>query len=83
MLYITITNIMATLDYHKEFSDYDSAYDWMVMKNKVSVKDLFCVVPGAEELYAVVDLGTAVDLGLGYVWSTSHLNFVEDPFYKN
>ena len=71
---------MKTQTYIKGFREYDEAYDWMVMKNQTSVKDTFCVVPGWEDNYAVVDLMTAIELELGYVWSTNRLQYTANPF---
>lgn len=71
---------MTTKTYLKAFNEYDQAYDWMVMKNQTSVRDIFCVVPGPEDNFAVVDLQTAIELELGYVWSTSRLQYTSNPF---
>jgi hypothetical protein len=71
---------MKTTTYIKDFKGYDEAFDWMVMKNQTSVKDTFCVVPGSDDNYSVVDLMTAIELELGYVWATSRLHYTNNPF---
>ena len=60
---------MKTTTYIKRFTTEEAAYSWMVMKNRASAKDIFCLVPGEDNNFAVVDLCTAIDLGLGYKWS--------------
>jgi hypothetical protein len=57
--------------YCKFFEGDDKAADWCEMKNKAcrragNFKDIFCLVDGPENNFAVVDLGTAIDLGSGY-----------------
>lgn len=74
-----------TETYLKHFNEYDNAFDWMTMKNRAckaanNTKDICCVVPGPENNYAVVDLGTAIDLELGYVWSVSTTSYINNPF---
>ena len=64
--------------YLKEFAEYNEAWDWMVMKNQACERagnksDIYCVVPGPDDDYVVVDLKTAIELGTVYVWSFSHL----------
>ncbi|HNJ57374.1 MAG TPA: hypothetical protein PKI54_13355 [Bacteroidia bacterium] len=72
--------------YVKQFADYDTAFEWMRMKNKAFARannkvDILCVVPGYEgDNYAVVDLMTAIELGLGYVWSSSSTGWVSNPW---
>ncbi len=72
--------------YVKQFADYDTAFEWMQMKNKAFARannkvDILCVVPGCEgDNYAVVDLMTAIELGLGYVWSSSSTGWVQNPW---
>jgi hypothetical protein len=56
---------MKATTYTKFFQSYDSAYSWMRMKNKHS-SDIFCLVNGPSDNYAVVDLDTAIELGIGY-----------------
>lgn len=71
--------MMIQTTYIKQFLDYDSAFTFMQMKNRVSKKETFCVVPGCEgDDYAVVDHWTAVELGLGYVISSR--GWVANPF---
>jgi len=63
---------MKTQTYHKEFSDKKAAHDWMVMKNTTQRDgSIYCLVSGAELDWAVVDLDTAIELGMGYEWSTT------------
>lgn len=67
----------------KQLTTYDEAFDFMLNKNKsfkrAGSKDIYCVVPGSDgDNYAVVDLSTAIDLGIGYVWSFD--NPVENPW---
>lgn len=69
--------------YIKEFNEYDSAFDWMKMKNQACERagnknDWFCVVPGPDENFAVVDSWTAIDLQLGYVWAFR--GWIENPW---
>lgn len=76
---------MKTETYLKHFNEYDEAFDWMIMKNRACKKagnkdDIYCVVPGPENNYAVVDLGTAIDLQLGYVWNYSSTGYIKNPF---
>jgi len=65
---------MKAQTYHKEFKSESEAREWMVMKNQTQRDgSIFCLVPGSALNYAVVDLSTAIELGLGYEWSDSHL----------
>lgn len=70
--------------FNKQFNDYDTAFDFMKMKNRSFDRagnkvDILCVVPGHEgDNYAVVDLKTAIELGLGYVWSI--YGWVQNPW---
>ena len=55
----------------KRFDDENKALDWCGMKNNAckragNYKDIYAVVTGPEEDYAVVDLSTAIELGFGY-----------------
>lgn len=59
---------MKTPPYLREFSDR------MVLKNRScraagNRRDLYCLVPDPTQPWAVVDLATAIDLGLGYEWA--------------
>lgn len=65
---------MKTPPYLREFSDRNEAYDRMTLKNRScraagNNRDIYCLVPGPSDNWAVVDLATAIDLGLGYEWS--------------
>jgi len=65
---------MKAQTYIKEFNDETKAREWMVMKNQTQRDgSIFCLVPGEEKDWAVVDLSTAIELGMGYEWSTSPL----------
>jgi len=58
---------MKTTTYHKEFTSECNASEWMRMKNRASRDgSIFCLVPGSTLNYAVGDLITAIELGLGY-----------------
>jgi hypothetical protein len=55
----------------KKFSNENNAIDWMQMKNRScekagNKKDVYCLVDGPDDNYAVVDLRTAIELGNGY-----------------
>ena len=61
--------------YLREFTDRDDAVAWMTQKNRAchragNTTDLYAVVDGPTDNFAVVDLDTAIDLGLGYEWRT-------------
>ena len=63
----TATRTSKSTTYIKEFSNEREANNWMVMKNQTQRDgSIFCLVPGATLDYAVVDLMTAIELGLGY-----------------
>ena len=62
---------MKQATYMKQFNDENKALDWCEMKNKAckrakSFRDIFAVVDGPENDYAVVDVSTAIGLGFGY-----------------
>ena len=62
---------MKQAPYCKFFDDDNRAADWCEMKNKAcrragNFRDIFCLVDGPSGDYAIVDLGTAIDLGGGY-----------------
>ena len=64
---------MKNQNYIKTFTTEDEAMDWMGVKNRScklagNVRDFFCVVDGAENNFAVVDISTAIELGGGYKW---------------
>lgn len=72
----------------KNFSDYDTAFEYMQQRNRASAKagnhkDILCVVPSAFDGYAVVDHLTAIELGLGYVFSSSSTGWVCNPWPNN
>ncbi len=77
---------MKTQTFVKDFSNYDDAFNYMVMKNKGfklsgNNNDCLCVVQGYEDdNYAVVDDMTAIELGLGYVISSSSTGWVNNPW---
>ena len=54
----------------KFFTDQGAAYDYMRSLNRTHIKEIFCLVDGPEDNFAVVDLETAIDLGIPYEWST-------------
>ncbi len=65
---------MKAQTYHKEFNGESEAREWMVMKNQTQRDgSIFCLVPGSTLNYAIVDLSTAIELGLGYEVSYSTL----------
>lgn len=57
--------------YMKFFATKDAALEVMRRKNKTTMDahEIFCVVDGPEDNYAVVDIETAIDLDIGYEWS--------------
>jgi hypothetical protein len=63
-----------TNSYLKFFADVDKAYNWMRMKNisckaANNFKDLFVMIDGPENNFAVVDLNTAIDMNVSYEWT--------------
>ena len=63
---------MKNQSYLKEFETEDQAREWMQMKNRAHAqgdKQIFAVVDGANDNYAVVDLKTAIELEANYYWS--------------
>lgn len=57
--------------YCKFWNEEDAAEISCARKNKAckaagNYRDIYCVVDGPENNYAVVDLATAIDLGNGY-----------------
>ena len=58
--------------YCKFFDTKDGARELMVTKNRVNREKyaIYCLVDGPEDNFAVVDIHTAIDLGIGYEWST-------------
>lgn len=53
----------------KFFAEEDEACDYMRSLNKTHRKEIFCLVDGPEDNFAVVDLRTAIDLEIPYEWS--------------
>lgn len=65
---------MKTPSYLREFSDRQQAHDRMTLKNRAcraagNHRDIYCLVTGPNQPWAVVDLPTAIELGSGYEWS--------------
>jgi hypothetical protein len=54
----------------KFFVEEEEARDYMVSLNRTHIKEIFCLVDGPEDNFAVVDLETAIDLEIPYEWST-------------
>lgn len=57
--------------YCRFFDSENDARARCAMKNKVAkrannYRDIYCLVSGPEDNFAVVDLSTAIDLGQGY-----------------
>jgi len=57
--------------YMREYKKENTALDMMKIKNRSCLdagnrKDIYCVVEGPEDNFFVVDLRTAIDIGLGY-----------------
>jgi hypothetical protein len=67
---------MKAQTYIKGFSNKVKAFEFCVMKNTTSKKELFAVVDGWDEnnSFAVVDLMTAIELEQGYTVATSILH---------
>lgn len=60
---------MAQTPYINFFATEDAATRRMITKNRAARDgSIFCLVEGPEDNYAVVDLNTAVELGLPYRW---------------
>ena len=62
---------MTTNTYTKFFDTEDDAVDRCSLKNKAckaanNYRDIYAVVDGPEDNFAVVDLTTAIQLGNGY-----------------
>jgi hypothetical protein len=53
----------------KFFTDHDSAYEYMRSLNRTHLKEIYCLVDGPEDNFAVVDLKTAIELDMPYEWS--------------
>ena len=66
---------MKTETYFKTFKNKAGARNWARMKNRACAaagnrRDIFAVVDGPEDGFAVVDLNTAIELGGGYTWES-------------
>jgi hypothetical protein len=60
---------MTTTTYCKEFEAHREAMSWARVKTNAhrnGDRAVFVVVPGPSDNFAVVDLETGIDLGLGY-----------------
>ena len=59
--------------YIKRMTDYNEAFKWMRVKNqsakRAGCNNVFCLVNGPDDDYAIVDLRTAIDLGGQYEWT--------------
>jgi len=56
--------------YLKEISEEKEARDWMAMKNQASRDgNIYCLVAGPSDNWAIVDVKTAIELGGPYEWS--------------
>ena len=54
----------------KFFSNQDEARDYMRSLNDTQAEEVFCLVDGPEDNFAVLDLETTIDLEMPYEWST-------------
>jgi hypothetical protein len=54
----------------KFFESEDDAREYMRLINHTHLKEIFCLVDGPEDNFAVVDLESAIDLEIPYEWST-------------
>jgi hypothetical protein len=59
------------MNYIKLFKNQNNAIDRCSLKNRAcrsagNKKDIFCIVDGPDNDFAVVDLSTAIELGGGY-----------------
>jgi hypothetical protein len=54
----------------KFFSNEDEARDYMRSLNHSHRQELFCMVDGPEDNFAIVDLETAIGIEMPYEWST-------------
>lgn len=60
--------------YIKIFKSESEAFDWMVMKNRAckranNLNDIFCLVDGPDNDFAVMDIDSAIEGGFLYQWS--------------
>lgn len=84
-LYCTNNNNMTKTTYCREFSNYDDAFDFqnnfnMKLRKQGIKSDWLNVVPGPDGNYSVVDDITAIELGMGYVFTASSTAFVANPW---
>jgi hypothetical protein len=59
--------------YLKTFKSESRAMDVMRLKNRAckaagNRRDLFAVIPGPEDNWAVIDIRSAIEIGSGYRW---------------
>lgn len=57
--------------YTKFFDSEDRAHDWCGLKNNAcrnagNLRDIYALIDGPNDNFAVVDLPTAIDFGQGY-----------------
>jgi hypothetical protein len=56
--------------YCKFFDDEEKADNWMKMKNRSRMLaknyDMFAMIDGPENNFAIVDISTAIEMGMGY-----------------
>lgn len=76
---------MTTQTFVKHFSSYGRAFDFqneynMKLRKRGIVEDYLNVVPGPDGNYSVVDDNTAIELGMGYVCTSSSTAFVANPW---
>lgn len=60
---------MKNTSYLRQFKTKEEAVNMMKLKNKASKNIEYVVVDGYDNNFAVVDFGTAYELGLNYFWS--------------
>lgn len=63
--------------YLKRTTDYDQAIQLMNIKNRAEDNWNYAVVPGPENDFAILDIATAMNLGIGYITGT---RWVENPW---
>jgi hypothetical protein len=51
------------------FAEEDQAREHMRLLNQTHCKEIFCLVDGPEDNFAVVDLKTAIEMDMPYEWS--------------
>jgi len=73
---------MKNTTYSRQTPTFEEAIELTIMKNKTNREknQIFATVPGHDDNFAVVDIDTAIDLGLGYVVATSHLHHFDNPW---